>query len=769
MVATHEQLLARRDARPIVIVTIEGIGDVRGQYKFCWPKVPRYAKGNGLYKVLLTRPVSFAAQEAQPLGGIFGAGQVSFSLLDANDLITSLFAVGHRPAGLLNAAITTASSTVDISNAADIVYGRDVLFIGEEALIPTSSGGGTVVNVTRAALGTTAQAQSQVTDPEVPVYIESAATFFGRKCRVFIGFDAEDSDATSEGELEGGFWLDRFGLDASLNVYNISARSQHRHLDRLLMRNQYDGYVGQLSPDGTVINVEGGARQVAPHFQDRLFFKVGDEIFTTEFIGTWLGQQRIIQRGVGGTMPDDIEVNSRIRQVMLADADSGYGSFRYQEPGAETTSRSTGTWIPDSHPVVILLSLLSSASGETDDLSNYTTGNFSALPPGFGLGVPISEINVTSFLQVWFRTLGFKLPYLKLEGPIKAREFIDKMICQVVGYDLKVKDGQLTLDYFRAPLAGEELEEWTGADFLSEVDDNGERRPRIEVEFDTDVAAGSVVFNTITSRGEPVKSVFTNQNFKTLFGNSVGYFASEERQIEIEAAPIRSDIGGAEPELLKNRAMQLLYRFRKPLVKIRCYTDLSKKSRQPGDLIAVTHSQIPDWSTKRRGVTRLLCRILTKKVIVTDNACEIEWTLAAYGASGRFGRITPSGMISSVAGNDATIVANRYTDPSTIHGLPRTDAAGFSVGDRVRLRTRGGLPIVTAPTYQTITGLAGNVLTLDGNFGGSGSFAGGTVIEYVDRDDAVERQYSRYVFLSNETVPRTVGASDQTPWQYGEP
>lgn len=91
------------------------------------------------------------------------------------------------------------------------------------------------------------------------------------------------------------------------------------------------------------------------------------------------------------------------------------------------------------------------------------------------------------------------------------------------------------------------------------------------------------------------------------------------------------------------------------------------------------------------------------------------------------------------------------------------------MGDRVRLRTRGGLAVVTAPTYQTITGIAGNVISLDGNFGGSGSFANGTVLEWVNRTSSISAMHDRFVYVAASTPPLVIGSSSQTPWQYGEP
>lgn len=765
MPASAQQLYARRDGSPCWIVTIEGIGDTRGLWKFCWPKVPRYAEGNPTYKAWMKDAPGFVSQQAKELGGISSAGQISFELLDVEDALTGKLALGPRPDGFLNAAITEASTSVDITNAASIVYGLDVLFIGDECMVPTSSGGGTVVNVTRAQLGTLAQAQAQVSSPRVPVYVGCGPSPIGRRVIAYLGFDAEDSNATSELQVEQ-FKLDMPQLDMGMNTYRFTGISQHRYLDRLLGRAQFDGYVGELSQDGTIINIEGGAKQIAPHFVDRMFFKVNDEVFSTELTGVWLGSLRIVNRGVAGTRAGEIAPLDRVQQALIADPDGGFGSFRYQEVGGETTSRITGTWISDDHPVLLMLALMLSASGDVDNLANYSRGNYSALPAGWGLGIPIGEVDDVSFLQVWFRTLSYSLPYFELSEPESARVVFDRL-CQLCGFDITTVDGKITLDAFRMPLEGEQVVTWNEGSLIVETDEEGNATPTIEIEYDTEIAAGAVVFESKTSQGTTVKTTFTSANFQELFGNVVGYYATEDRRIELDARYVRSDINGAEPELMVNRALQLLYRYRRPLLKIRCETDLSQLNVKPGQAVLITHSQLPNLASKTRGLS-VVCKVLSRTLEVGDRVV-IKWELAAYGSVGRFGRVCPSGMIDGVAGNDVTLVDNRYTDPSSLHGLPTSDAAAFRVGDRVRLRTRGGLEVVTAPTYQTVLGVAGNVLTLDGNFGASASFTTGTVLEWVDRTDSVAAMHDGFVFLAASTPPLVIGGTSQTPWQYGEP
>lgn len=767
---TRAQMLARRDASPVVVATVDGIGEYAGLWRFCSRRPTLYTT-SGLYKPWLATYPALLSQEANPLGGVASSGEVTLEIVDVDDQLLPKLRTEARPQTVLSAVLSASGTSVSLQSATGVTAGSTVLFIGSEALLVVS--GSNPYTVTRGALGTDAAAHPA--GAAVALY---SPHLYGRRVRLYVTFD--DAGYTTarelEGELSGGWSVDGLALSAGLNGWVLSARSQLRFLDRLVLRRSFRGTLGAVSADGVYVDLQGLAAvprkyDVAPHFQDRLFFQLeSGEILRTRVEGTFLGRQVVDLRGAAGTRAEEAEPGDEIRQVYVADPLDGFGSFRYQAPGGETSSLATGTWIPDSHPVVLLLALLTSSADQDDDTpDNWVSsgGNFSCLPGGVGIGVPVAELDLESFFAVWQRTQSFRLDHFVVNESTTAREVCDGL-CRVVGFDLRQSGPSLGLDYYRSPLEGEGTTVWDDDVILVEVDAEGVERPMLSAVQDTGLAAGSVVFHLLTAGGVPVESVFTDVDFPAVFGHTNGYYEQEDQRIEIDAPYVRADVSGAEPEVLRQRALQLLYRYRRPLWRVSVATDLSQSAVEVGSLVQLTHAQFPDLATGQRGVVGLTGKVVSKQEEVSEDFVGIRWELVMSTSSARLGRVCPSGMIASVSTNDITVVANRYTDPASRGDLPTDDAAGFTAGDVVRLTDRTGATIATTPATQIVQSVAGNVVTLDGNFGGHGSFAGGTVLEFTDRAGQVAQQSGRFVSTADEGT-RTVGASADLAWGFAEP
>lgn len=773
MARTFEDMIADRGGRPFLYVIIDSIGDASGHRKFTDRKPTQYSDAD-FSDVLAARP-NIEPQISNPLGGVAAQSELSIELVDVEDEVSAFFRTDARAQTRLSATIAVGDSQATLVSLSGITAGTSIIFVGREAMLVTSVVVGTTVAVTRGFLGT--EAQRHLAGRPVYLYTPS---IYGRRMRLYLGFDDEGCDATTEEEIGGGWSIDTIELGEGLNSWVLQGRSQLKHLDRLLYRAAYRGVLQQIRLESGIIytfSYDTRAAFIDEHFGDSIFLQIGGkEIIRVAPDEIILNQVAIELRGVAGTLPAEWSTDDEVRQVFVADREDDRGSFRYQDPHDETDLRSD-PWTPTDHPVPIMLALLTSWSSinETQP-TNWVdgSGNYSGLPAGIGLGVPIALIDYDSFLDVWFRTQNFRLPYLTLREPVVGRELIDKQICRVCGYDLLIRNGQIALSYFRSPLEGEAATTWDDSVLLTRENENGDRRPLVSVRMDTEFTAGAVVFTAKTSRGDDVESVFTDQSFPEYFGDADGYYESEDQRIEIEAAGVRVDAAGNEPELLKHRALQLLYRYRRPLMRIEVATDLSQEKVEPGQILYLTHEQIPNLITGTRGVTNLICRVLVKGGLeLSEEMCGRRWTLIAYGAAGRFGRVSPSAMIndaptSAGGGNyNAPIEENRYTDPNA-RGIANTDGEAWTAGDRARLTTRGGLPIATTPAYQTVVSVAADNLVLDGNFGGSASFTTGTIIAYVNRDDTTNTQANNYVHMADNAT-RTVGATAQTAWSYGEP
>lgn len=774
---TKAQAIADDRGAPIVIVTLDGVGDAGGLWKFC-SRLPSYSASAQYKAERFGEWPEILNEDVNPLGGVAAAGEFTIQLAEGNgDDLTALFRTEARAHTRLSGVVSAAALQVTLASGTGIVPGTTILYVDQEAMLVRSLVSGTTYDVTRAFLGTEAQAHED--DADVFLYLPN---LYGRRMRLYVSHDLETySVAEEEGasEIGGGWNVSDIGLTDDLNGWSITGRSQLKYIDRLLMRSAFVGFLNGASVNGDRLSLYGGdagggANTIAPHWQDRSFFKIGEEIIRSSTVGVFLGEIAPDVRGAAGTRQGDLRIGDAVRQVFVADPADGFGSFRYQLPGAETSSRMTGTWFVTAHPVPIMLALLmSSADPDHDVPDNWAsgTGNYSALPGGVGLGVPVGRIDVDSFLDVWVRTQGYELPFFVLDERETGREVLDR-ICRLCGYDLKTRGGRLALDYYRMPVAGDATTTWGDAEVLLEEAEEGDRKPILRAKLDTSITAGAVVFRTRTSAGAEVESVFSDKSFPAVFGNTSGYYQSDDNRIEIDARYVRADVDGGEPEILRQRAMGLLLRHRTPLWRLWLSTDLSQDTVEPGTLVSITNAQLPDLGMGARGWTNEPCKVLTKNQVVNEDAVRIDWEAVRYEC-GRVGRICPSAMIVSTAaagggGYDVTAVANRYADPQARGGLPTADAAGFAVGQRVRLCDRGENPIVTTPAFQTVTALAGNVVTLDGDFGGAGAFAAGTVVRFVDRDAQTTEQAASYVSMADEAT-RTVGASGDAAWTFGEP
>lgn len=785
-------LAAARDFAPVLVIRIEGIGDYSGQWAFC-SKVPGYAGGSSLYKALLRRDSwpSHLPEDINPLGGVAGAGQLSFDLVDGTgvegdasyDVLTARLRNDAAADLTLGSTLGTATSTGIVLNGlaskvAAIVDGETVLFMGGEAVrvvaITASSATSKTVDIERAQLDTEARPH----DDGDSVFFYSPYVL-GRRVRLFLGFDTDDFDGVEE-ELGQGWYVDRYGLGDDLGSWTFEAISRMKYLDRQLMRQRLAGAIdAAIGHDQSRLRI--GFREpitqamvtASPHFGDTTWWKHGDEVFGIDAgaignTGFVVAQAR---RGAGGTLPEAFEIGTDCRQVLLADASSGLGSFRFQPPGAETSSDLTG-WQVTDHPVPIMLALLTSSAGAGDGLylDNWEagSGHYAALPPGMGLGLPMAEIDWASFLEVWYRTPSWRLPNLLVDEVETGREFLEREILRPAGIALFVRGGKLTCAQLRVPLATATGVAIGAGDVLLEDEAAGAKRWKLGASKSTEIVASSVTFKLRTRDAREASVTFTDDDFPTVFGNTAGYYRLDQGSIEIEVPGAEAD-GAGSHALLEARALRLLWRFRRPIWEYRLWLDLAFVSLvDVTDAALLTHPVPPDDTTGLRGITDRVCYVTSKTIVIDAGDAHVELVMVSFQNAGRFAAVAPAAIIESVVGDIATCAANRFTDPDAPPGLelPATDVGAFRVGDAVRLRKLDGTVVASTPDYQTVLSIdeVTGELELDGDFGGQ--LAADRIIVYTAWDKQTADQQE---LVSYAESPGMLGVGNDPAFTYGEP
>ena len=809
---------AQRGSKPIVIITIDGIGDYYGLYQFC-SKVPAWMQLSGFsetekrvaatYKPLFPRGAWPRAIETKtnPLGGVSTSGELSFSLLDGTNgvddtslatpklnILTQKFRVDMRAHTILGSAQAVDATTVTLASGSGITAGTTVIFVGAEAQKIDTLDAGTTYNVTRAALGTTAA--PHLADDAVFLF---SPYIYGRRVRYWVTWDDPTlTPATGLAEIGAGHHIDRVSLGDGLASWNLRCRDRLKHLDRIIGRKIPQGFIYHLPFSQAHLGIElfKEPQADALHFDDEVWLQISDEILRVDAANIQAFQHAPgwifihTARGQAGTRQQVFERNDSARIVANADPRDGLGSFRMQDSSdrggpAETASRGSGTWVNTSAPVFCMLAVLTSSADpeDTTDPDNYTDGdgNFSALPSGFGVGIPASLIDFSTFWACHQRISQMRLDYLTITKSETARQWLEREILRPTGLVLRTSprpawpflefgDDKFSCHLARIPSEGDATTSWGDAEILTEPAGGGDRRPMIQAELVAEMVAGTIRFATKGVNGGTHEEIFKDTDFGTTFGNIRGFFEIEEGKIDIDVPGARAE-DGATRLMLRKRALRLLFRFRRPVWRIRFSTDLSTHvTRFPGDLIKLTHSQLPSLIDGTRGWTDVVCEIISKKVEINESFVGIHWEVLGWETAGRYGRICPSAMIVSTDGSDATVEDNRYTDPASPANatMPVEDQLGFADGDLVQLRDRAGVLIVTTPAYQTVSSAGSPLITLDGDFGSAAEFDAGYVLEYVDRGDTIAQQHDFMVFMS-DAANRTVGASSQTPWTYGDP
>jgi hypothetical protein len=743
------QDIAARNGTPIVIVTIEGVGDSAGLWKFCAPRVPSYATASYRCRAPRGSWPSEVEERTREHGGVSESGELTVHLVDVDDELTPMLTPGATPKGHVVADVSAAATTASLRFVTAPATGT-VLYIGREALVLGTLVSGTTYNVTRGALGTTAA----VHPAENTVFLSPYA-IAGRRVRQFVVFDKPGASGADEYEVSPGWWSEVPSM-VDLNTWSVTALSQQSSVDRLVYNEPRTRAVGRLEAGRGVILLARATSDLYDfddRFGDYTFVRVNDEILRLDLANSSGNTFAFDRRGVAGSGRSEVSAADVATQVWVANRDGG--SIRFRARGAEAA----GSWSQTDHPVPILLALLlASADRDGTPHTNYAAGegNMDCLPAGVGLGVAAADIDWDSFWSVWRRTAQYRLSHFVLGTSVKGRAILDR-VCMLCGFDLVISGAKYTLVLAGAPTLDAPSVSWDLSTLLAAESLDGVRAPSILPGWDAGRVQSEIVFESRSRNGTLVPSVWRLADFESLFGTAG--FEDAEKVLPIDASDVEAGARGDVPSLIRYRAVSLLFRRRNAPMVLPLSTDWSQEAVGPAEVVLLTHPQVP--TAEGRGVTDLVCKVESKRRSLSPEGLSIGWQLVSWGEQGPTARVSPSARVASVAGAAVTVTATRYTD-STAVDLPTSDAAAFSVGDVLIATTRAGALIATTPSTTTVQSIGSNQITLADDW--SAYLSAGDVLSYARANDVTAAQKAAYAFMADDTFGTPGDSGEAYTW-----
>lgn len=765
MALTFTGTAAARDANWSIVLTIEGSGNNTGLFRYCTQR-PTYADAQ--YREWIMDWPEISGERIDVFGGLPTAGELEVQILDYGDALTSEWRIEADPRTFLNGAINSTTTSIIVESNTGIVDDVSVLYIGNEALRVTNIAG-TTITCTRGWLDT--DPTPHVDNAPIHLYLPYLGA---RRARLYI----VPVDATSAAQETsfGDYFIDTEEMTGDLNGFILRGKSQLKWLGRNIVRatpyvHEIDTYrtidlsshaINQ-TPFGSITSFDGSSRNYI-------------KISTGEII-TVSNLLQIFDRGALGTQVQEIKVGDMYTVVYGAATAEPSGRppswFRWSVSNSAT--RSSG-WTRSANWIDIILNLLLSSADTSDGFElanrNTTYGSWDCLPVGIGIGIPHAQLDWPSFMAVRSRTPDYMFQNFYVgDESVPFGDLITDHFLKPIGAYLSTVGGVAKIILPRTPLIGSSVLSFGAADTLARLVADRHYTTTLRAHRRLTDVATSVIFKLADESTLTINNSDFGRGAGAGYGQP-GYYAHEDKTLSIDAPSVRLDSDGLS-DLLFESGMRRLVRRRRPLIDLNIPNDISHYTLAVGEIFAFTHEDLPDRSTGTRGVTDLVCELNERKLDVSpETGLTLDWTASSFGA-GRFGRIAPCARVASVvasgANREITVDANRYTDSDAADGLPVTDAGAFTVNDVVQIRTRDDV-LVTATT-QIVTVIAGNVITVDGNFGGSlavGAGNAGQVLSYTERATAVAAQFNSFVYWADQ-VGLTVGASTDVPWKYSEP
>lgn len=691
-------------------LTIEGVGDSGGLWRFCYELPDPDSPGPYKPWIAESDPISAISEEVPRGGGVAQASGLAFGLVDIDDQLTTLLRPESSiPLSRTAEPVAVGETEIDVGDGSQFSTGQ-VVFCGSEAWEVTGVATDTLT-VERGALGTRELAHESGAPvlPHLP-YLHNR--------RVVL----RDAD----GNALGTYALDLVSWQAAdgFGVWHFEARGQNAYLDKVVP--QAIEQVEVAKRDIRVVDDSETEDLLAVRFanplslrrspaNDRVYWQAEDELIDAPAPSRLVSgidlNPNLTKRQLFGTERSSLDLGSQLTRV-LADEDFVSGA----NSNIATLSKSL-------HFADIVLNILTSPSiddGDPEDFQNIISGtaNFCTLPSGYGLGVPIGEIDLDSFSDVKARLPDLTFDWFTLgPDPKPAREVLSPML-EAAGCYLSSEGGRFRLVLPSRPFDDEAASLTIGADNV--VVEGGE--PVLSASYGGDSVVRSVEFSNGKTEPFVVRSEF-----------------AAPRGYQDQGKALKIEVTGASPATLRSlqqRGIARLYRETRPVFEIAA--DLfGADDWLPGQLASLALDEFPNLQGVR-GVSELFLRLQSKQRLLGHlDAPVVRVTAEAYGGGISVARIAPAAVISSIASDEYTLAT----------GGPA--AGGFSVGHVVTAMSASGTRISNAG-HEEVEAVTGQVVRLANALT---NVTAGDVLVLSDRPEQTAANRAAYVFQVDLDAP----------------
>lgn len=610
-------------------------------------------------------------------GGNTTAGSSTFDILDKNGELTALVNISTPPLYSLTAAVAKADTTIQLNTIAGLSAG-DYLYVGTETIkvgAVTTTPTPRATGCTRGYFGSTAQAFPYQFPVDIKPWVMAnrQVKFWQAVADGGATFPAP-TDANSVLRFQGT--LKQFILkDGDRNTFSLTAESVDRELDREVFRvfrsfplrgssikdkdgnngnTQVMGFPGAWPGYDEIANfdITGPAGNIYTNGEVMLA-RIDKEVFALQFdlTSTSNPKAKMVARGLFDTAMTDHQEGAIVQEIVpvVAQTTVSANGAPNDWPGKASKFNVSPQLVPSDHPISILLQLLMSTGTGT----NYSGINYDTLPEGWGLGMPVSRIDVAGITRA-----ALEDPTLRFGGVVEQPQNFTKLLREFLtfaGYYFCVTtDNLFTIRRLRPPLPDVTTRTVTKSNIIRG------RAPTWEANWRGAVREVVFQFGWDITDSKFKKIVIFKLNDADIYSKGMARSVKLESRFIYPGGSGIPGSGSFRPydvdTWLLNRADFFRLRYGKPPPIIRVAVDYSFLGTELGELVALTEDYTPNHAGGTRGLTAAIGEVINKDV--DDQTHTIVLTLLMTGYNlGAYRYISPSFLLKA---GEFTIETDTY-------------------------------------------------------------------------------------------------------------